>query len=223
MARLQLSSTTRTAFRKSVTKKLRREGGIPATVCSRGAESQVVEIKTEDFRQILKTPGGRLSLIDLKVDGKGSKAHPVMIQEIQRDPISNKVLHVDFHRVRMDEPVNASVPIILSGEPVGLKQGGMLEQFTRELEVRALPDQIPTHIEVNVSELELGQAIHVSDVQVSEGVEVLGPIPENVVATVRMPVVHIEEVVPEEEEELEEGAEEAAGEEAPEEETEEES
>jgi len=209
MSRLQLSSKTRRDFRKSETKKLRREEQIPATVYGRGEESKAIAIPAAEFVRILKTPGGRLSLIDLKVDGKASKAHPVLIQAIQRDPISNKVLHVDFHRVSMNEPVTASVPVFLFGEAPGIKQGGILEQVTRELEVRALPDHIPTHIDVDVSSLEVGDAVHVGEVQVAEGIEMLGPLAENIVAAVRMPVVHIEEVAPEVEEEAAEAAPEA--------------
>jgi len=194
--RFQLSSKTRTDLRKSVTKALRREGGIPATVYGRGEESRAVSVLTEEFTQILRTPGGRLSLIDLKVDGKSSKAHPVLIQEIQRDPITNRVLHVDFHRVSMNEPVHASVPITVIGEAPGIKQGGILEQVTSELEIKALPDHIPTHINVDVSGLEVGQAVHVSELTIPEDAEVLGPLPENVVVMVRMPIVHIEEVAP---------------------------
>ena len=212
--RLQLSSTTRTDFRKSETKKLRREGQIPATVYGRGEESKAIAVSAADFGQVLKTPGGRLSLIDLKVDGKASKAHPVMIQEIQRNPVTSTVVHVDFHRVSMNEPVHAAVPIILVGAAPGTRQGGILEQFTRELDIKALPDHMPRHIDVDVSHLELGHSIHVREVKVPEDVEVLGPVPENVVASVRLPIVHIEEVVPVEEE-IEEAAEAAAaGEEA---------
>ncbi|HUV04805.1 MAG TPA: 50S ribosomal protein L25 [Armatimonadota bacterium] len=202
MTRLQLSSKTRADFRKSETKRLRREGHLPATVYGRGEESKAITVPAADLTQILRTPGGRLSLIDLKVDGKGSKAHPVLIQEIQRDPITNKVLHVNFHRVSMDEPVQASVPIILLGAAPGTKQGGILEQFTRELEVRALPDHIPTHIDVDVSSLELGDAVHVREVSIPEGVGLIGPLGDNVVAVVRMPIVQVEEVVPEVEEEI---------------------
>jgi len=201
MTRLQLSSKTRADFRKSETKRLRREGQIPATVYGRGEESRAIAVPAADFVQVLKTPGGRLSLIDLKIDGKGSKAHPVLIQEVQRDPVSNKVFHVDFHRVSMNEPVVASVPIMLFGEAPGTKRGGILEQVTRELEVRVLPDHIPTHIDVDVSGLGLGDAIHVGEIGVPEGVELVGLVAENIVAAVRMPIVHVEEVAPEVEEE----------------------
>ena len=214
--RLELDSKVRTDFRKSETKKLRREGGIPATVYGRGLDPVSLAVKTEDLTGILKTEGGRLSLIDLKVEGKTQKAHPVMIQEIQRNPITRTIIHVDFHRVSMDEPVHASVPIVLRGEAPGIKQGGILEQMTRELEVKALPDHVPSHFDVDVSHLDLGQHVLVGDMTVPEDVEVLGPQPDIVVASVRLPHVHVEEVVaaPEELEEAapaeEEAKEEAA-------------
>lgn len=218
MTRLELSSKTREDLRKSETKRIRREGGIPATVYGKGIESQTIMIESENLAQLLKTPGGRLSLIDLKIDGKGSKAHPVMIQTIQRDPISNQVLHVDFHRVSMNEPVHAQVPITLMGDAPGAKMGGILEQVTRELDVKALPDRIPTRIDVDISALELGESVHVSDVQLGEGVEVVGPTPETIIAVVRMPIVHIEEVAaPAGEEAAAEGAGEAPAAEAGEE------
>jgi len=207
MARLQLSAQSRESLLKSYTKKLRREGKIPATVYGREVESSSVEVSAADLEQLLKIPGGRLSLIDLELDGKVSKAHPVLIQEIQRDPVSKNILHVDFHRVSMNEPVHASVPIVLLGEAPGTRQGGILEQFTRALDVKALPDHIPTHIDVDVSHLELGRAVHVGEMSVPDDVEVLGPPADIVVATCRMPVVRVEEVEAPEEEEVEEGEE----------------
>ena len=212
--RLHLESKVRTDFRKSETKQLRREGGVPATVYGKGIEPVSLAVNALDMAGILKTEGGRLSLIDLKVDGKTQKAHPVMIQEIQRDPITYQILHIDFHRISMNEPVHASVPIVLRGEAPGIKQGGILEQMTRELEMKALPDHVPSHIDVDVSHLELGQHISVGDLIVPEDAEVLGPQPDIVVASVRLPHVHVEEVAVPEEIEGEVPAEEEAKEEA---------
>jgi len=210
--RLQLESKVRTDYRKSETKKLRREGGVPATVYGKGLESVSLAVQALDVTGILKTEGGRLALIDLKVDGKTQKAHPVMFQEIQRDPITHQIVHIDFHRVSMNEPVHASVPIVILGNAPGIKEGGILEQITRELELKALPDHIPSHIDVDVSHLELGEHVSVGDLTVPEDVEVIGPQPDIVVAGVRLPHVHIEEVEEVPEEELEEEA--AEGEEA---------
>ena len=209
--RLKLDSKVRTDFRKSETKKLRREGSVPATVYGKGIAPVSLAVNSLDMIGILKTEGGRLALIDLKVDGKTQKAHPVMIQEMQRDPITRNILHVDFHRVSMNEPVHASVPIVLRGDAPGVKTGGILEQFTRDLEVKALPDHIPSHIDVDVSHLELGNHVLVSELIVPEDIEVLGPQPDIVVASVRLPHVHIEEVeaAPEELEEAAPAEEEA--------------
>ncbi|MHB0912547.1 MAG: 50S ribosomal protein L25 [Armatimonadota bacterium] len=196
MTRLKLSSSTRVDLRKSETKKIRREGGIPATVYGRGQDPKSVAIKAEELAAILKTPGGRLSLIDLELDGKVSKAHPVLIQELQREPVSKSILHVDFHRVSMDEPVHAQVPVMLIGEAPGVKQGGILEQVTSSLDLKVLPDNMPTHIDVDITGLELGDSIHVSEVGIPEGAEVLHPQADTMVATVRMPTVRTEEITP---------------------------
>jgi len=196
MTRLQLSSKTREDLRKSTTKRLRQEGLIPATVYGKNEKSRAIAVPVDEFTQILRTPGGRLSLIDLKIDGKGVKAHPVLIQEIQRDPITKQVIHIDFHRVSMKEPVVATVPVVLVGEAPGTKQGGILEQFTNDLHVRALPDHIPTHIGVDVSHLGLGETVHVGDIKLPDGVELVDAKLDNVVATVRLPIVKLE-VAPE--------------------------
>lgn len=206
MKRPKLASVTRNDFRKSVTKRIRREGGIPATVYGKGVPSHPIRIEAKDLLAILKSPDGRLSLIDLQIDGKVSKAHPVIIQEIQRDPITSSILHVDFHRVNMNEPIHASVPIMLVGEAPGTHRGGILELVTRELDLRALPDHMPSHIDVDVSHLEISEAIHVGDIQLPEDVELIGPAPDAIVAVVRQPAIHVE-VAPPVKEELEEAEE----------------
>lgn len=227
MRRQKLTSRVRTDFRKSETKKLRREGGIPATVYGKGDEAVSLALQAEDFAHILKAPGGRLSVIDLKIEDEKSKKKTstpstVMIQEIQRDPITLRILHVDLHRVRMDVAVHAKVPLVLIGEAPGTKQGGILEHFTRELEITALPDHIPSHINVDVSQLELGHSIHVADVQLPPETELLHATMENVVAMCRLPIVRVEEVAAPEAE-VEEGAEAEAPEGAAKEEAAEES
>ena len=195
MSRLQLSSATRADFRKSETKRFRREGKIPATVYTRGETSQSVAISADELGVILKTPGGRLSLIDLAIDGSESKAHPVMIQDMQRDPVSKKIMHVDFHRVSMNEPVQASVPVVIVGEAPGVKLGGILEQLITDLDIKALPDHIPTHIDVDVSHLEMGQSILISEVNIPADAELVNASLENMLVTVRTPTVRTEEAV----------------------------
>ena len=190
--RLSLQAETRKDFSKSYTKKLRNEGKIPATLYGKGIDSKALQLELADMAALLKTPGGRLALIDLKVDGKAEKAHPVMIQAIQREPIGKKIKHVDFHRISMNEAVTATVPITLVGEAPGQALGGVVEQPASDLQLKALPDKIPTHIDVDISGMNLGDTLHVSDVTVPEGVEIVGPPAENVVVTVRQPHVRVE-------------------------------
>lgn len=187
MTRLQLSSTTRSDFSKSETKRIRREGGIPATIYGKNVEAKAVEVPAEKLYDILKVPGGRLSLIDMEIDGKVEEGHPVLIQDIQRDPVNRNILHVDFHRVSMNEPVHAVVPIVLTGEAPGTMLGGVLEQVITDLNVKALPGNIPTEVKADVSGLGLGDNIHVSDLKLPKGVELLHVDPESVVATVHIP------------------------------------
>jgi len=212
--RLSLQAETRKDFRKSYTKKLRNDGKIPATLYGKGVQSKSIELSLEDMVQLLKTPGGRLALIDLKVDGKLEKGHPAMIQDIQREPVGKKIRHVDFHRISMDEPVQASIPISIIGIAPGIAAGGVTEQPVSEVTVKALPDKIPSHIDVDISHLELGDAVHVGDLQIPEGIEILAPPAESMIISVKLPHVRVEEVAPVEE--AEEGAEPAEGaEEAP--------
>lgn len=189
MDRFELSSKTRTDFRKGVTKRMRGEGRIPATIYGKGSDSSSIEIDAAELGEILKTPGGRHSLIDLAVDGSADQAHPVLIQDMQRDAITKLVVHVDFHRVSMDEPVNSSLPVRLTGESAGAKLGGILEQVTTALEIKALPGQSPTELTVDVTALEISQSIHVGDLKIPAGVEVLSPTADGIVVTIRPPAV----------------------------------
>lgn len=190
--RLELKAEKREDFRKSYTKKLRNEGKVPATLYGKGIESRALQVELDDMVQLLKTPGGRLALIDLKIGGKSEKGHPAMIQDIQREPIGKKIRHVDFHRISMNEPVTATVPITLVGTAPGQAEGGIVEQPLSDLHIKALPDKIPSHVDVDISGLGLGQTLHVSDVQAPEGAEIVGPPADNVVVTVRLPHVRVE-------------------------------
>jgi large subunit ribosomal protein L25 len=199
MSRLELSSKSRTDFRKSNTKQIRRGGGIPATVYGHGEESKAIEINLDELNALLKQRGGRLSLIDLKIDGEVDKAHPVMIKAIQRDALTKQAIHLDFQRLIMSETVNASVPVVLHGDAPGTKLGGILELITSSIEVKALPDKIPTHFDIDISKLEMGQSIHLDNMDLGEGVEAVAAGTEVIVVTVRAPHGHgmaAEEVAP---------------------------
>ena len=190
MSRPQISSQARTNFQKTETKRIRREGGIPATIYSKGEQSEAVSVPNIEVMQILKA-GGRLSLIDLQIDGKSQKAHPVMFQVIQRNPITNQILHIDFHRVSMNEPIHAKVPVILVGESPGVKLGGIAEQMVNELDIKALPDHMPARIDIDISQMDIGDMIHVSDITIPEGAELVTQTVDIAAVSIRQPAAHL--------------------------------
>lgn len=192
MERVSLSAQERTATGKSGAKRARREGFVPAVLYGRGRTPRVLALGRKDLVSALHT-AGRNALIDLRIaqDGEG-QAETVMIEEIQRDHIRREILHVDLHLISLTEAIEVSVPVVLAGTPEGVTSGGgVLEQVHREIEVRCLPTQIPDRITVDVSGLRVGASIHVRDLKVAEGIEILTP-PEEVIAAVVAPAVEEE-------------------------------
>jgi large subunit ribosomal protein L25 len=149
------------------------------------------------------------------VQGDGAtEPRPAILKDYQQHTITGHITHVDLHQVRLDRPIQASVVVQLVGESVGTKEGGVLSQVSREINVEALPMEIPEHIEADVSPMQIGDTLRLADIAVREGVTFLDDPEETVLATVTAPSV-FEEPEPEEEE-LEEGVELPEGEEAPE-------
>lgn len=182
MSNQQLSAKTRTDFSKSNTKMIRREGGIPATVYGHGDVSQSIEVRYDGLAEILKAPAARRSLIDLSID---ETPNVVMIKDMQRDAITKVVKHVDFLRVKMDEIIQAPVPIRIIGEAPGVKLGGKLNQIVSQVQIRVLPDRIPSHIDVDVSTLEIYKGIRIDELVLPEGVEIIAPSAETTVISVK--------------------------------------
>jgi len=192
MERVSLSAQERTVTGKTGARRARREGMVPAVLYGRGRTPRVLSLGRKDLLSALHT-AGRNALIDLRVaqDGDG-QAETVMIEEIQRDHIRREILHVDLHLISLTEAIEVSVPVALSGTPEGVTDGGgVLEQHLREVEVRCLPTQIPDRITVDVSGVRVGGSLHVSDLVVAEGIEILTA-PEEVIAAVVAPVAEEE-------------------------------
>ena len=195
MERVSLSAHVRTATGKSGARRARSEGCVPAVLYGRGRTPRALSVGRKDLLSALRT-AGRNALIDLRIAQDGeAQAETVMIEEIQRDHIKREILHVDLHLISLTERLEVSVPVVLTGTPEGVAAGtGILEQVLREVEVRCLPTQIPDRFTVDVSGLRVGASMHVSDLTVGEGIEILTP-PEEVLATVVAPAVE-EEVAP---------------------------
>jgi large subunit ribosomal protein L25 len=194
-------------------RRLRREGLIPGVLYGRGKSPHPFSVRERELRRALTGPGGLHAILDVVLDGQKT-THASILKDYQQDVISGRLAHVDLQEVRLDQPIQAQVVIELVGEAAGSIEGGVLSQVTREINVEALPLEVPERIEVDVSPMQMGDTLRLADVAVQEGVTFLDDPEETVIATVTVPTQIVE---PEpEEEELEEGEELAEGEEAPE-------
>jgi large subunit ribosomal protein L25 len=165
-----LEATARDTFGKNEARRTRKEGLVPAVLYgaksdTSGASATPIAVKPKDLLKILHSESGANTLIALKLAGAGDTR--VLVKEYQLDPVTHAVLHADFYRVRMDRALRVTIPVIVKGEPKGVKQqGGVLEYIRREIEVECLPADIPEHVEIDVTELMLHQGIRVRDLAV---------------------------------------------------------
>lgn len=165
MAIFDLKAEKRTTKGSKGVKKLRMVGEIPAMLYGHKQDNVMLCLKEDEFTRILHT-GTRM--IRLTYDKKKESA---LIKEVQYDNLTDRVLHVDFSRIDLDEKVKLRVPIELAGESVGVKEGGVLTHVMKDIEIECLPTAIPEKIKVNISELGLGKAIHVKELPVVEGIQ----------------------------------------------------
>ncbi|UCH86101.1 MAG: 50S ribosomal protein L25 [Dehalococcoidia bacterium] len=201
---IELAVSPRSILGKKV-KTLRREGITPANIYGHGIPSQAVQVLTPDLARTIRVVG-RNTMLQLHVEGE-KKRRPVFVRTVQRDPITDEFLHIDFYQVSLKEKIRIEVPLVIVGEaPAVSVHQGILLQNVNVITMEGLPGDLPPLIEVDVSGLEeIDDAVHLKDLEVSPDVTVLAE-PELVVAKVAAPRL-IEEVEEEVEEELEEGAE----------------
>jgi len=160
-------------FNKNAARRVRVSGKIPAVVYGAGQDAVAVSVDPKIITKILHSDSGHNTIFDLNVEG--STVVKAMIVDWQHEPIKGSLLHIDLKRIAMDKAMRVSVPIQLVGVPVGVKsQGGILEHVMREVEVECLPNDIPSHLDVDVSNLEINGAIHVSDLPHSGSIKFLG-------------------------------------------------
>jgi large subunit ribosomal protein L25 len=158
-----LDATERTSRGKNEARRLRASGRIPAVVYGGRDGGKPIAVDPRMLAKILRTEQGANTLIALNVPGAGNAR--VLVREYQLDPVTHELLHADFYRVAMDKLLRVQVTVVPQGEPKGVKQqGGVLDVVHRQIEIECLPADIPTHIEVDVSELMVGQSIRVKDI-----------------------------------------------------------
>jgi large subunit ribosomal protein L25 len=196
MAIVVLKSARREGVGKGVARRLREAGNVPAVYYGRGEEPVALSVHGKELEAILHGGAGSNVIVDLKVEGDAAADRKALLREIQRHPVRGNILHVDLQHISLSEKITVEVPIVLLGTPIGVKDGGgILEHLLREVEVECLPTDIPDKLTVDVSHLNIGDSVHVSDLagdKVTVKTEA-----ERTVASVVPPTI-LEEVKPEE-------------------------
>jgi large subunit ribosomal protein L25 len=193
-------------------RRLRREGFIPGVLYGKGIAPHAICVPERDLRRVLTGTSGLHAILDVVVEGQQA-THASILKDFQQDPIRGHISHVDLQEVRLDRPIQAQVAVQLVGEPAGVKEGGVLSQVQREINVEALPMEIPEHLDLDVSGMAIGDTLRLSDLGERDGVKYLDDPDETVLATVTLPTREVEP----EPEEVEEGEELPEGEVPPEE------
>lgn len=189
-----LQAKSRDHSKKSMIKHIRSEGNVPAVVYGNGVESRSIYFSSSEFTKVIRK-AGRNGVITLRIENDD---YPVMVHELQRDVLKDELIHADFYKVDMSTKVDADVTVHLVGESAGQKEGGVVQQLLHELSVRALPAEIPEHLELNIEALNIGDSLSVSDVTKSGSYEILNDLEETIVAVT--PPQALEETETEEDE-----------------------
>jgi large subunit ribosomal protein L25 len=220
--RVKLEVKERESGGSAESRRLRARGLVPGVLYGRGKSAHPFCVDERELRRALTGGHGLHAILDIVFDGQKTLHHAVL-KEYQLDPVRPRLLHIDLHEVRLDQPIHAQVVVELVGESEGVKEGGVLTQVAREVNVEALPMEVPDRLELDISAMTIGDSMRLSDLRVPEDVTLLDD-PETVLATVTPPtkVELPEELVEEEEgeeiegevpeEELPEGAAEAPAE-----------
>jgi len=174
MKSVPLTAYTRSVAGRNAVKKLRDAGRVPTVIYGGKTASQTLELNQLEIDKLIAHSASENVLVDLAVEGDARPARLALVQEVQHDPITGKVLHIDFHEVSATEKVTISVPLETVGTAQGVKDGGVLEHVLHKVKVRALPADLPVVVEVDVSEMVLGKVLHLGEIPLPAGVEVLG-------------------------------------------------
>src|SRR5437762_4960884 len=175
MKSVSLTAFPRTLAKRAGVKRLRASGRVPAVIYGRRTNAQNLEVGVNEIEDLIHHSVSETILVDLAVEGGTQGQRLALVQEVQHHPLSGKVLHVDFHEVAENEKVTVTVPVETIGEATGVKTGGgVLEHVLFKIKIRALPRELPEVITVDVTSLEIGQSIHLGEIPLPPGVEVIG-------------------------------------------------
>lgn len=198
--RIKLDVKPRETSGSAESRRLRAGGLVPGVLYGGGKEAHPFCVEERNLRRALTGDHGLHTILDVVFDGQKT-AHHAVLKDYQLDPTRARLLHIDLHEVRLDQPIHAQVVVELVGESEGVKEGGVLTQVSREVNVEALPMDVPDRIELDISAMTIGDSLRAADLRVPEGVTLLDDLEETVLATVTPPTkVELPEEVVEEEE-----------------------
>lgn len=198
---IALNAQKRTRIGKEANKKIRAELNLPGVIYGEAKENILTEVDYKEFHTILHNQGGTNVILSIVLD-EGDEKETVVVREIQFDPVTHTLLHIDFQRILLDKVAHFSVPTRGAGSSIGVKSGGILEHHTREFEIRCLPADIPDFIEIDVTNLDVGDSIRLGEISLPDNIELLSSKDTVVFAVIAPKAVVVEEEV----EEGEEGA-----------------
>jgi large subunit ribosomal protein L25 len=189
MEEITLDAQLREETGKSKVKDLRDKGFIPAVVYGEGKTSLVIKVLHHELLRLIHQHRLENAILNLKIkDDKKNKPRSCLIKETQYDPVTGDIVHVDFNEISLTKVIKVNVPVVAKGEPAGVKQeGGSLEHILWEIEVECLPTDIPKEIEIDVSQLKMGESIHVRDIKLPDNIKIINS-PDAMVLLVAAPV-----------------------------------
>ena len=182
MKTVPLKASQRSAVGKQEVKKIRAQKRIPGVVYGHGIKTAAIDMSTDDFLRAIHTKAGENVIIQLSISGSKSFEKTVVIKEIQHNPVTDAIEHVDFNAISLTEKIKVKVPLHVKGEAPGLKEGGILDVVHHEIEVECLPTHIPERLDADISALKIGDSIHIREIIFPSGVEPQFPGDEVVIA-----------------------------------------
>jgi large subunit ribosomal protein L25 len=206
LEQIQLTATTRKTTGNGPARVLRRNGRIPAVLYGPETDATLLSVNIHEFEQVLKNHNINQMVLNLVIDNGDALPKSVMIKELQAHPVTNDLIHADFYEISMTRKIWVNVQVVVHGKSIGEERGGIVQIVRRELEVLCLPSEIPESIAIDISSLDIGDAIHVEEIQLPAGVEIS---PETNFTVVTITSVMAEEEPEEEAAEEDEAAEEA--------------
>ena len=207
MEQLELNATVRKTTGNSPARELRRGGQIPAVLYGPQTESVLLTVNIKELEQIFKKGNIGSIILNLVIQNGKKVTKPAMIKEFQSHPVSGDFLHIDFYEIDMQRKINVMIPVVTKGICKGVELGGLLQIIRREIEVLCMPGDIPEAIEIDITDLDMGDSLHVDEIPLGDNVEIATDVNFTVLTVVSPKVEEVEE---EEEEEALEGEEAAA-------------